>query len=157
VERTDHLASALVYQKIATGAIRPCPGGQAWLAGGILAPMGSRLSRTGAFVALWRQLRASRHGGPSMGARLRALPRMIAASLRPRQRYDGLWRLVLMAVALLYVVWPLDLVPELLLGPLALIDDAVLVTWLAGAVLSETGRFLEWEQRTRGTLPAVER
>lgn len=72
---------------------------------------------------------------------------MLAASLRPRQRYDGLWRLGLMAAALVYVVWPVDLIPELFLAPIGLIDDAVVVTWLAGAVLSETGRFLEWERR----------
>jgi uncharacterized membrane protein YkvA (DUF1232 family) len=46
-------------------------------------------------------------------------------------------------------VWPLELIPELFLGPIGLIDDAVVVTWLAGAVLSETGRFLEWEGRAR--------
>jgi uncharacterized membrane protein YkvA (DUF1232 family) len=107
--------------------------------------MGRTLSRTMAFVALWRQLRASKHGGPSLGTRLRALPRMVVASLR--RQYDGLWRLILMGGALLYVVWPLDLVPELLLGPIGLIDDAVVVAWLAGAVLSETGRFLQWEQQ----------
>ena len=74
---------------------------------------------------------------------------MIAASLRRRQRYDGLWRVAMMLGALVYVVWPLELIPELFLGPIGLIDDAVVVTWLAGAVLSETGRFLEWEGRTR--------
>jgi uncharacterized membrane protein YkvA (DUF1232 family) len=77
----------------------------------------------------------------------------VAASVRGRrrydgQRYDGLWRIVLMGLAFLYAVWPLDLMPVFLLGPVGLIDDAVLVTWLAGAILSETGRFLEWE-RTR--------
>jgi uncharacterized membrane protein YkvA (DUF1232 family) len=115
--------------------------------------MARRLGRTAAFVALWRQLRAANRGGPGLGARLASLPRMIAASLRPRQRYDGLWRLGLMAVALLYVVWPVDAIPELFLGPIGLLDDAVVVTWLTGAVLSETGRFLEWERRRQ--LPAL--
>ena len=27
-----------------------------------------------------------------------------------------------------------------------LVDDAVMITWLAGSVLAETGRFLEWEK-----------
>jgi uncharacterized membrane protein YkvA (DUF1232 family) len=76
---------------------------------------------------------------------------MTVASVR--RRYDGLWRLILMGVALLYVVWPLDLVPELLVGPVGLIDDAVVVAWLAGAVLSETGRFLEWEQTRAAPAP----
>lgn len=109
--------------------------------------MGRTLGRTAALVALWRQLRAADHGGPGLGTRLRALPRMVARSLRRQQRYDGLWRLTLIAAALLYVAWPVELIPELFLGPVGLIDDAVVAAWLAGAVLSETGRFLEWEQR----------
>jgi uncharacterized membrane protein YkvA (DUF1232 family) len=111
------------------------------------------MGRTAAFVALWRQLRAANRDGPGLGARLAALPRMMAASLRPRRRYDGLWRLGLMAAALLYVVWPVEAVPELFLGPIGLIDDAVVVAWLSGAVLSETGRFLDWERRRQ--IPAL--
>jgi uncharacterized membrane protein YkvA (DUF1232 family) len=116
--------------------------------------MGKTLGRTAAFVALWRQLRVSRRGGPGLGKRLAALPRMIAASLRPRQRYDGLWRIGLMVLALAYLVWPVELIPELFLGPIGLIDDGVVLAWLAGAVLSETGRFLEWEQRRLPALPS---
>jgi uncharacterized membrane protein YkvA (DUF1232 family) len=115
--------------------------------------MGGKLGRTTAFVALWRQLRAAHHDGDGLGTRLRALPRMIGASLRPRQRYDGLWRLALIAAAVAYVIWPVELIPELFLGPVGLIDDAVVITWLAGAVLSETGRFLQWE---RGRAPAIQ-
>lgn len=110
-----------------------------------------RLSRTAAFVALWRQLRAAHRDGVTLGVRLRALPRMLAASLRRRDRYDGLWRLLLIALATLYVLWPVDLVPEAIIGFIGLVDDAVVITWLAGAVISETGRFLEWERgRGRG-------
>jgi uncharacterized membrane protein YkvA (DUF1232 family) len=77
---------------------------------------------------------------------------MVVASVRGTPRYDGQWRLLLMALAALYVIWPLDFLPELLAGPVGLLDDAVVVTWLAGALLSETGRFLAWEQER---LPAV--
>ena len=115
--------------------------------------MAKRIGRTAAFVALWRQLRAAHRGEPSLGTRLRAVPRMVAASLRRRNRYDGLWRMLLIFAGLLYLAWPLELIPELLLGPVGLIDDAVVLTWLAGAVLSETGRFLEWE-RSRAAIPA---
>jgi uncharacterized membrane protein YkvA (DUF1232 family) len=112
--------------------------------------MGRRLGRTAAFVALWRQLRTARHGGPGLGQRLAVLPRMVAASLR-RRGYDGRWRLLLMVGALVYVAWPVELIPELFLGPLGLVDDAMVVAWLAGAVLSETTRFLEWEQQRRAS------
>jgi len=117
--------------------------------------MGRRIGRTAAFVALWRQLRAAHRGGPSLGTRLRAVPRLVGASLRRRDRYDGLWRVLLIFGALLYLAWPVELMPELLLGPVGLIDDAVVLTWLAGALLSETGRFLEWErQRVATAIPA---
>lgn len=120
--------------------------------------MAKTLGRTAAFVALWRQLRAAHRGGDSLGRRLAALPRMIAASVRPRQRYDGLWRVGLMTAALAYVAWPVELIPELFLGPVGLIDDTLVVAWLAGSVLSETGRFLEWErQRARAGLPPGQR
>lgn len=114
--------------------------------------MGTRIGRTAAFVALWRQLRAANRGGPGLWRRLRALPRMVVATLRRRQRYDGLWRLGLMVLALAYLVWPVELIPELLLGPVGLIDDGVVLVWLAGAVLSETSRFLEWEQQGARTI-----
>ncbi len=97
-------------------------------------------------MALWRALTSARHGGPGLWRRLAALPRILVASLRrgPR-RYDGLGRLFVMALAVAYLAWPVELIPELFLGVVGLIDDAVVVAWLSGAIISETSRFLEWE------------
>jgi uncharacterized membrane protein YkvA (DUF1232 family) len=58
-----------------------------------------------------------------------------------------------MTAAAAYVVSPVDLLPELPLGLFGLADDAVMVTWLAGSVLSETERFLEWEARRSSVVP----
>jgi uncharacterized membrane protein YkvA (DUF1232 family) len=113
--------------------------------------MAKTLQRTAAFRALWRALTLGSRGGPSLGRRLGALPRMIGATLRGE--YDGGSRLAMMAVASLYVVSPVDLVPEALLLVVGLIDDVAVVGWLAGAVLSETERFLRWEARRRVVLP----
>ena len=68
--------------------------------------------------------------------------------------YDGGKRLLMMAGAVLYIVSPLDAVPELFLIAFGLIDDAFVVTWLIGALISETDRFLEWE-KSRGRGPSV--
>jgi uncharacterized membrane protein YkvA (DUF1232 family) len=106
--------------------------------------MARTLKRTAAFTALGRALTSGARGGPPLGKRLSAVPRMIRASARGE--YDGGKRLALMAAGLAYVVSPIDLVPEGLLLAFGLVDDAVAVTWLAGAVLSETERFLEWER-----------
>ncbi len=113
--------------------------------------MGRTLKRSAAFAALARALAAGTRGGPSLGTRLAALPRMIRATARGE--YDGGLRLAMMAAATAYVVSPVDAVPELLLTVFGLIDDAVMITWLAGSVLSETERFLEWETRRSSVIP----
>lgn len=63
-------------------------------------------------------------------------------------RYPGLGRgrLVLLGLAVVYLVSPVDLVPELLLAFLGLTDDAVVALWLGGVFLVETDRFLSWER-----------
>ncbi|MBO3738161.1 YkvA family protein [Actinoplanes flavus] len=111
--------------------------------------MAKTLKRAAAFTALARALTAGTRGGPTLAQRLGALPRMIAATVRGR--YDGGLRLALMAAATAYVVSPVDAVPEMFVFLFGLVDDAVAVTWLAGTILSETERFLEWEQ-TRSAL-----
>jgi len=98
------------------------------------------LKRTAAFTALAKALVSGARGGPSVGKRLAALPRMFAATTRGE--YDGGLRMALMAGATAYVISPIDLIPEGFL-----VDDAVMVAWLAGTVLSETDRFLEWEKQ----------
>jgi uncharacterized membrane protein YkvA (DUF1232 family) len=111
--------------------------------------MVARLRRRNAMIAF---ARAFKPGTPGVGRRVAAIPRMIRASLRGE--YDGNLRLALMAAASLYIVSPLDAVPEALFLFVGLIDDAFVVTWLTGAVLSETERFLEWE-KSMGRGPKV--
>ena len=102
--------------------------------------------RVAALTMLVRALRASsRPGAPGIGAQLAAVPRMLAAGFTGR--YPGLakYRIVLAALGLLYVISPVDLMPEILLGPLGLGDDALVTAWIVGAVLGETEAFLRWE------------
>ncbi|GAB3799003.1 YkvA family protein [Micromonospora zhanjiangensis] len=113
--------------------------------------MARTLKRTAAFTALARALTSGARGGPSLSTRLAALPRMIRAT--SRGEYDGGMRLALMAAATAYVVSPIDFVPEMFLAIFGLADDALMITWLAGAVLAETGRFLEWEAARHRVVP----
>jgi hypothetical protein len=113
--------------------------------------MAKSLKRTAAFTALARALVSGVRGGPSLGTRLAALPRMIKAT--GRGEYDGGLRVALMAAATAYVVSPIDLVPEAFLTIFGLADDALMATWLAGSVLAETERFLEWEARRGAVIP----
>lgn len=106
--------------------------------------MAKTLKRTAAFTALARALMSGARGGPSLGARLAALPRMLRATAKGE--YDGGMRVVLMTAATAYVLSPIDVIPEAFLLVAGLADDALMITWLAGSVLSETARFLEWEK-----------
>jgi uncharacterized membrane protein YkvA (DUF1232 family) len=87
-----------------------------------------------------------------LGARVASLPRLAWSSLRGE--YDGTARFMMMGLATLYVVSPIDAVPEILLGPLGLLDDGIVVAWIVGTFLAETDRFIAWEQmsgkRARG-------
>jgi hypothetical protein len=112
--------------------------------------MGRTLRRSAAFTALWRALRSGARGGPSVGQRLAALPRMIKATAGGE--YDGGLRLAMIAAATAYVVSPVDLIPEAALLIFGLADDALMIAWLAGSVLDETGRFLEWESRRKAVI-----
>jgi uncharacterized membrane protein YkvA (DUF1232 family) len=113
------------------------------------------LKRTAAFAALAKALMAGRRGGPTIGQRLAALPRMIKATAKGE--YDGGMRVALMAAATAYVISPIDVIPEAAFLVFGLADDAVMITWLAGSVLSETQRFLEWEKARPMPVPADQR
>lgn len=106
-----------------------------------------RIGRTAALRALWQVSRSTRQAGvPGLGERLRALPRMAALALAGRYPGVSRGRLAMFGLAVVYLVSPVDLVPELLVPVLGLGDDALLLTWLAGAVLADTGDFLAWER-----------
>jgi uncharacterized membrane protein YkvA (DUF1232 family) len=103
--------------------------------------MSARLRRRTALMAF---ARAFTPGTPGLGRRIRAFPRMVMATLRGQ--YDGGFRMFLMAAASLYIVSPIDALPELFLSVFGLIDDAVVASWLIGTLMAETERFLEWEK-----------
>jgi uncharacterized membrane protein YkvA (DUF1232 family) len=100
-------------------------------------------------------LGASRRGGPGVGERLRAVPRLERATLAGRYPGMSRRRLGLMALGIAYVISPVDLMPELLLTVFGLGDDALVAAWLAGTVLMETESFLTWE-RSSGKVIAGE-
>lgn len=113
--------------------------------------MAKTLKRTAAFRALYQALTSGSRGGPPLGKRLAALPRMIRATVRGE--YDGGLRLAMMTAATAYVLSPVDVASELVLMVFGLADDALVVTWLAGAVLAETERYLAWEASRDTVIP----
>lgn len=104
------------------------------------------LLRPGALAVLYQALRSSRRpGGVSPGRTLAALPRLVLATSTGRYRGTSRAQLALMGAAAAYVLSPVDLVPEVLVPIGGLLDDALVLAWLSGAVLRETEAFLAWE------------
>lgn len=106
----------------------------------------SRRRRVMAAAALAGAVReAAPPGSPSLWRRARAIPRMIHAVRSGA--YTGLssGRLALLLAGVGYVVSPVDLVPEGLLLVLGLVDDAVVLGWVAVTLVRETEDFLAWE------------
>lgn len=110
--------------------------------------------RFGAWRTLGRAvLRGRRPGAPRLGQRVRALPRLVGAAVTGRYPGLGRGRLLGLALAVAYVVSPVDVVPELLLSLLGLGDDALVGLFLAGSFLDETDRFVRWERGEPPTRP----
>jgi uncharacterized membrane protein YkvA (DUF1232 family) len=109
-----------------------------------------RASRLTAFRALWKVVvQGRRPGAPSLGERLRLLPRMISGAATGRYPELSRAKVGLLVLALAYLVSPVDLVPEAFLPLVGLIDDGIVALWLGGAFLAETDRFVAWEADRR--------
>lgn len=89
---------------------------------------------------------AVRPGGPTLGERAGAVPRLVRATMRGEYHGITVGRLLMVAAAAGYLVSPVDLLPEALLGPLGLADDAMVLSWLATQLVQETEDFLTWEK-----------
>jgi uncharacterized membrane protein YkvA (DUF1232 family) len=131
---------------------RAVHGARTWIIGERVKSTKSRLAVVG---VLWRILRNQRAGEAGLGARFASLPRLLRSSITGR--YAGLKpsRIALWVLAVVYLLSPIDLVPEAFLGPLGLADDLGVAAWLASTVLVETDRFLQWESAARRVVPGT--
>lgn len=78
---------------------------------------------------------------------------MAVATLRGA--YTGLdrTRLGFFALAVAYIISPVDFMPEAALWFIGVVDDIGVAMWLAGALLVETDRFLAWEIERARVVP----
>lgn len=111
--------------------------------------------RWGAVALIIRQARAgAAPGTPALSTRVAAVPQLVRDVLSGRYRGMTTGRLGLMALALLYVVSPADLIPEAVIPLLGVADDALVITWLATALNRETETYLSWRDRMRTVIPS---
>lgn len=103
-------------------------------------------SRLGLLATLATAVRSAlRPGSPGLRERAYAVPRLVRAALRGDYREVTTGHLALLAAAVLYILSPIDLVPEGLLNVIGLADDAVVLGWLVAALVNDTEGFLQWE------------
>lgn len=113
--------------------------------------MPSRANRLVAVGAVVKAVRtAMRPGGPSLGERAQAIPRMVRAVVSGDYVGVSKGRLLLLLGAAGYVASPVDLMPEGVLGVLGMADDAMVLGWLATQLVEETEAFLAWEREVGG-------
>lgn len=103
----------------------------------------SRIKMIAAAASLVRA--STRPGAPGLVERANAVPRLIRATLDGSYTGTTAKRLALVAAAVVYVLSPVDLLPEMLLPVLGAADDAVVIGWAIKAFVEETDRFLSWE------------
>lgn len=119
----------------------------------------SRRRRKAAYTAA---AAAAMSDGPlGFGQRVASVPGLIRDTLSGR--YDGLGkgRLALMLLALLYIVSPIDVLPEALLTIPGLLDDAAIGAWLVAALFGATTAYRAWDgqlvgERVASSVPSAE-
>ncbi|HEY8371305.1 MAG TPA: YkvA family protein [Pseudonocardiaceae bacterium] len=124
------------------------PGVDLDLWGAVLVLAGIALLVVGTVLRRRRRVAAGEELPPSGGPleRLRALPRLVRAARSGE--YPGARRQLLVWLgALVYLVSPIDLLPEVL-PLLGIADDAGLLVWLGTSVFGAAGRYLTWERTT---------
>src|SRR6185312_2379124 len=92
---------------------------------------------------------AVKPGGPGLGERLSSVPRLVRATFRGEYTGTTRGRLLLVAGAILYVISPVDLLPEMILPLVGLADDAVVLSGIAAWLVNETAAYLAWERTTQ--------
>jgi uncharacterized membrane protein YkvA (DUF1232 family) len=98
-------------------------------------------------AAAWRTYReVSKPGTPGLLARMRAIPRMIGAVMRGE--YDGMGKgkLALMGLGVVYMISPIDVIPDFLML-IGVVDDFGVFLWLFASLLGESGRYVDWERK----------
>ncbi|MDA2814578.1 YkvA family protein [Nocardiopsis sp. RSe5-2] len=107
-----------------------------------------RSNRAAAGAAAWQVVHEGiEPGKPTLWARAGAVPRMLGARITGRYTGMPVSRVLMFVAALVYVVSPVDLVPELFIPLFGLADDAFVAVWLAAGLMGETERFLDWERQ----------
>ena len=95
---------------------------------------------------------AETQGRHSLPARLLNVPSVLGAALRGDPSAVSRWRLLAMGLGALYVLSPLDFIPEAFLGPLGLADDSVVSVTLVVFLLGASDAYMTAREQRSGSV-----
>ncbi|MFF4622571.1 YkvA family protein [Nonomuraea jabiensis] len=97
-------------------------------------------------AAAWRTYReVTKPGSPGLMTRIRAIPRMAGAVMRGQYAGMGKGKLAMLGLGVVYILSPVDVVPDFLVM-VGVVDDFGVFLWLAATLLGESGRYVEHER-----------
>ncbi|MDX3100395.1 YkvA family protein [Nonomuraea angiospora] len=97
-------------------------------------------------AAAWRTYReVTKPGSPGLMTRIRAIPRMVGAVMRGQYAGMGKGKLAMLGLGVVYILSPVDVVPDFLVM-VGVVDDFGVFLWLAATLLGESGRYVEHER-----------
>lgn len=100
-----------------------------------------------AAAAVGRAVRAgSQPGSAGMAERIRLVPAMVIDALAGRFPLVSRARMVMLLLGVLYVVSPVDLLPESVMLLFGLTDDVLVAGWVVASVLDSAGDYALWRR-----------
>lgn len=97
-------------------------------------------------AAAWRTYReVTKPGSPKLMTRLRAIPRMVGSVMRGNYAGMGKGKLALLGMGVVYLVSPIDVIPDFLMV-IGVVDDFGVFLWLMASLLGESGRYVQHER-----------
>ncbi|REE97564.1 YkvA family protein [Thermomonospora umbrina] len=94
----------------------------------------------------------TRPGAPSLWARARAVPRMVRDIMRGDYKGLGRGRTALLVFGLIYILSPLDAVPEFL-PFIGVADDLGVALWLLATLVTAAGDYVHWRHGHPDVIP----
>lgn len=83
-----------------------------------------------------------------LNAFTRMLPLIFTGDYKPRKKRN----LIIGFAAIMYVLSPIDIIPEIVLGPFGLLDDFAIILFAIKRLEKEVINFLAWEEQQRNIL-----
>jgi uncharacterized membrane protein YkvA (DUF1232 family) len=109
-----------------------------------------------AVTAVGRAVRSgTRPGSPGLVERVRLLPSMVRDAAAGRYPALSKGRITALALGVVYILSPIDLVPESLMLLVGMTDDVLVAGWVVAGLLDASGEYALWRRAVPTTATHV--